>query len=278
MELAEKNYEITVDANNLNTQYLKDLSHYRDLFYFLAWRDILVRYKEAFFGIAWAIIRPLLNMLMFSFLFGMIAHLPSENVDYRLFVLAGIIPWQLVTNATVDSCSSVLNNANLISKVYFPRLIIPCTQISVHLLDALIATVFLLILTIFSGELNLYSCMLLPFLFLHTIILCLGLSFWLSALTVKYRDFRFITFFLVQFSYFMCPIGYGTFLVPYKWSYLYALNPVVGIIDGFRFAFFAISHAGFIFSIISSLIISLVMFITGFFYFRSVEHTFSDKI
>lgn len=259
-------------------EYLKDLLRYRELFYFLSLRDILVRYKQAFFGIAWALVRPLLNMIVFTLLFGQIAHLPSDGVNYALFVLAGMLPWQLFSNSIGDTSNSLVNNANLISKIYFPRILIPAAQISVHVVDFAMGIGLLAVLAIFTGSLSFLTIFALPTFIGLGILLCMGCGLWLSALTVQYRDFRFIIPFVVQFGMFVSPVGYGTFVIPEKWKWLFFLNPMVGIIDGFRWSFFGIYHPYIIFSIGISAAITLLLLVTGFFYFRKMERTFADRI
>lgn len=251
---------------------------YRGLFYFFAWRDILVRYRQTFFGIAWAVVRPLLSMAVFAFLFGKVANLPSDNINYALFVLAAMLPWQLCSNSFVDTCNSLVNNAPLISKIYFPRMIIPSAQIIVHLLDFAVTACLLMILTIAIGDLCLWTLLTLPLFTLLALVLSLGSGLWLSALTVQYRDFRIIVPFFVQFGMFISPVGYGTFIIPEQWQWCYFLNPMVGIIDGFRWAFFGISHPSIQYSIGMSVTTTLCVLISGFYYFRKTERTFADKI
>jgi lipopolysaccharide transport system permease protein len=258
--------------------YFQDLIRYRGLFYFLAWKDILVRYRQAFFGIAWAVVRPLLNMSIFAFLFGKVANFPSEDINYALFVLAAMLPWQLFSNSVIDTCSSLVNNTQLVSKIYFPRIIIPCAQIIVHLLDFTITTCLLLTLAFFMGELSFWTLLSLPLFTLLTLLLCIGSGLWLSALTVQYRDFRIIVPFAMQFGLFISPVGYGTFIIPQPWQFYYFLNPMVGIIDGFRWAFFGISHPSMGMSITFSIAITFGLLISGFYYFRKTERTFADKI
>lgn len=270
--------ELIIDSTLMQKEYLKDLLRYRELFYFLAWRDILVRYKQAFFGVGWAIVRPLLNMIAFAFLFGRVANLPSENIHYGLFVLAGMLPWQLFANSVQDTCQSLVNNSHLVSKIYFPRLIIPVSQIIVHLLDFGIGLIFLLLFGLCLGQLNWLTMLSLPLFIALTIFLCIGASLWLSALTAKYRDIRIIVPFVLQFGMFVSPVGYGSFLIPDKWQWIYALNPVVGIIDAFRWALFGVSYPGLIYSLICSIIITSVLVWSGLSYFRKVERSFADTI
>lgn len=271
-------HELIIDSQRNHREYFKDLYRYRELFYFLAWRDVLVRYRQAFFGIAWAIIRPLLNMGVFAFIFGRIANLPSDHIDYALFVLAAMLPWQLFSTSAIDTCSSLVQNAPLVSKIYFPRAIIPTAQIIVHLLDFTITSALLILLTGIAGSLSFWTLLSLPLFLLLTLALCVGTGLWLSALTVQYRDFRIIVPFFVQFGMFISPVGYGTFIIPEQWRWLYFLNPMVGIIDGFRWAFFGISHPYFGLSLALSISIIVTMLLSGFYYFRKTERTFADKI
>lgn len=250
---------------------------YRELFYFFAWRDIIVRYKQAVFGASWAVFRPLLNMAVFAFLFGKIANLPSDNVNYGLFVLAGMLPWQLFSGASIDTCNCLVNNASLVSKIYFPRIILPGAQIVVHLLDFAITASLMLLWILVTGMLG-WTILAAPLFLGMLIMLCLGTGLWLSSLTVKYRDFRILVPFFVQFGMFASPVGYGTFVIPEKWQWLYFMNPMVGIIDGFRWSLFGQTHKGLEISIIYSLILSSFLLFTGFLYFRKMECTFADNI
>lgn len=189
-------FDLIIDASQAPKRYLRDLFHYRELFYFLAWRDIIVRYKQAVFGASWALFRPLLSMAVFTFLFGKVAGLPSDDVNYPLFVLAGMLPWQLFAGST-ETCLCLLNNSALISKIYFPRIIIPCAQIVVHLLDFAIAAVLLFLFALFSGYVG-WTLLTLPLFLGLLLLLCVGMGLWLSALTVQYRDFRILVPFFVQ--------------------------------------------------------------------------------
>lgn len=270
--------EIVIEADILPKNYLKDLIRYHELFFFLAWRDILVRYKQAAIGVAWAVVRPLLNMAVFSFVFGKIAHLSSYDIPYPLFVLAGMLPWQLVSGAVFDTCNSLTGNVQLITKVYFPRIILSTSQILVHLVDFGINLflLFILMLVMWSG--SLITLLALPLCLCLALILCLGSSLWLSALTVKYRDFRFIVAFMVQFGMFVSPVGYGTYIVTGFWKWLYYLNPMVGVIDAFRWSLFGIKHPDMVWSVLFSFAISVILFVTGLRYFRKTERSFADRI
>jgi len=275
----QSTFDITIDPTRVQTEYLKDLLRYRELFYFLAWRDVIVRYKQAFFGIAWAVIRPLLSMILFTMLFNRIAHLQSTNgVNYFLFVLAGMLPWQLYSNAIGETSNVLLNNAHLISKTYFPRMILPAAQIVVHFLDFLIGLVFLMILMIVMATLTGWTILALPLVIAHLVLLCLGTSLWLSAVTVQFRDVRFIVPFVIQFGAFLSPVGYSSDVISEKWQWIYGLNPLVGIIDAFRWTFFGVETPYLIYSMGVSLLITAVLLVSGFYYFRKTERLFADRI
>lgn len=278
MNFNREDYYTVVNADKLEKQYLKDLYRFRELFYFFAWRDVLVRYKEAFFGIAWALIRPLLNMVIFAVVFGKIANLPSGNINYPAFVLAGLLPWQLCSNAIVEGSFSILNNAHLISKIYFPRLIIPTAQIAVHFIDFMVGMGFLFIFCLFVQPIDFLTILGLPFFILLALLFCVGGSLWLSALTVRYKDFRFLVPFAVQIGMFISPVGYGTSVISDRWIWLYCLNPMAGIIDGFRWALYGQTYPYFNYSVSVSIIITLFILITGFFYFRKMEKSFVDRM
>lgn len=270
--------DLVIEADRVPKEYFRDLLRYRELFYFLAWRDIIVRYKQAVFGVAWAVIRPLLNMALFTLIFGRIAHLSSFDIPYPLFVLAGMLPWMLVSGAVTDTSNSLVNNVQLITKIYFPRIILSTSMILVNLLDFGInlALLFLVMLVMGIGSLG-TMWTLLPLLAL-SLVLCVGLSLWLSAVTVQYRDFRFIVAFMVQFGMFASPVGYGSYIIPGTWKWIYFLNPMVGIIDGFRWSLFGIVQPDMEWSLLYSCVISGGLFITGLRYFRKTERSFADRI
>lgn len=269
---------IIIDANHIQKGYLSDVYRSRELFYFLAWRDIIVRYKQAFFGVAWAVVRPLLNMLVFTLLFNRIANLQSGEVNYSLFVLAAMLPWQFFSGSVIDTSNSLLTNASLITKTYFPRIIIPIAQLGVYVLDFIIGFICLMIL---MPILNVYpgvSFFALPIFIVQLLLLSSGVALWLSSITVQFRDVRFIVPFMVQFGVFISPVGYSSDVIPEKWKWLYFMNPLVGIIDGFRFSFFGTASTDFIYSVINSMIVTLFIFITGYLYFRKKERNFADSI
>ncbi len=230
--------EIVLEAGRAEKNYWRDLWGYRDLFHVLAWRDVSVRYKQTVIGIGWALIRPLLIMLVFSFVFGKIANLTSDgNVPYPLLVLAGLLPWTFFSTALSDASNSLINNSNLISKVYFPRLIVPIASVSVALVDFFISLGMLGLMMIWYGHVPPLQVVLLPFFVVFAFLASLGPSLWVCSLNVKYRDFRYIIPFIVQFGLYVSPVGFSSSVIPENWRLLFSLNPAVGFIDGFRWCF-----------------------------------------
>jgi lipopolysaccharide transport system permease protein len=267
---------IVIDSEKVEKEYLVDLFRYCELFYFLALRDLLVRYKEAFFGIAWAIFRPLMNMVLLAFIFGSIANFSSEGINYPLFVLSGIVPWQLFSSVTLETSTSLLNSSYLLTKVYFPRMIIPLSQAFVQVIDFFVNLVLLILISLFMGYLSFVNILFFPFILFVSFVLCAGLSLWLSAFTLKYRDVRFVLPFLVQLSMYLSPVGYGSFIIPEKWLWLYSLNPLVGIIDGYRWALFGLSSPFLPISFAYTVVISTLVLFSGFYFFRKLERSFVD--
>lgn len=270
--------ELIIEAGRTERQYWQDLWRYRELFYFLAWRDILVRYKQTIIGIAWALIRPLLTMLVFTIVFGNLAKLPSEGAPYPIMVFAGMLPWQFFANALAESSNSLISNSNLIAKVYFPRLIIPASAVIVSFVDFMISGIILLGLMAWYNFIPTWRIFTLPFFIAIAFAASMGAGLWLASLNVKYRDFRYIVPFIVQFGLYISPVGFSSTIVPEKWRLLYSLNPIVGVIDGFRWAILGgeskIYFPGFLLSLtLVGLILS-----TGIWYFRKTEKTFADVI
>lgn len=269
---------ILIDAEHIQKGYLKSLFKAKDLAYFLAWRDIIVRYKQAFFGVAWAVVRPLLNMLAFTLIFNRIAHLQSGKVNYALFVLAGMLPWQFFSGSVTDTSYALLTNASLITKTYFPRMIIPLAQLGVHCLDFLIGFCCLLVLMPFMGGSFSITFLALPIFALQLLVLSSAFALWLSAITVQYRDVRFVVPFMVQFGMFVSPVGYSSDLIPENLQWLYFMNPLSGIIDGFRWSLLGVKSLHFIYSITISWGLTALLFLSGYFYFRNKERYFADII
>lgn len=269
---------IKIEANQLNHGYLRSLYSFRELFYFFTWRDILVRYRQAFFGIAWALVRPILTMSMFTLIFGFLARFPSEGVSYPLFVLAGMIPWQLFATATQETSNCLMNNAQLITKAFFPRAILPASGLVIHLVDFAVSLLFLAILFLVTGQTASYTLFFLPVFILLLLALCLGVSLLVSALTIRYRDFRIIIPFFIQFGMFLSPVGYGTFIIPPHLQYIYFLNPLAGIIDGLRWSLFGMTYPLLGVSIAYSFAITLTLLAGGYLYFRKIERNLADIV
>ena len=271
-------FNIVIDPQQIQIEYLKDLFRYRELFYFFALRDILVRYKQTALGVIWALIRPLLNMAVFTIVFGKLAHLSSGKVNYSLFVLTGLLPWQLFASCLSDTNSSLINNASMISKVYFPRIILPMSHILVNFVDFLISLACLIVVFAFAGYLMHWTLLFLPVFVILTLILCTGLSLWLAAVTVRYRDFRFIIPFVIQFGMFISPVGYGSFIIPETWRWIYYLNPMAGIIEGFRWCCLDIQSPDLALALALSCLGNVFFLVSGFRFFRKMERIFADII
>jgi len=270
--------ELIIEAGRSESQYWKDLWRYRELFYFLAWRDILVRYKQTVIGIAWALIRPFLTMIVFTIVFGNLAKLPSEGVPYPILVFSAMLPWQFFSSSLSECSNSLISNANLISKVYFPRLIVPTSAVIVSFVDFLVSGMILLGLMAWYNFIPSWRILTLPLFILIAFTASMGVGLWLAALNVKYRDFRYIVPFIVQLGLYISPVGFSSSIVPQKWRLLYSLNPMVGVIDGFRWAILGgtakLYWSGF------SLSVGFValLLVGGIWYFRKTERTFADVI
>jgi lipopolysaccharide transport system permease protein len=269
--------EIIIEAGRAERQYWRDLWRYRELFYFLAWRDILVRYKQTAIGVAWALIRPLLTMLVLTFIFGKLAKMDSGGVPYPILVFCGMLPWQFFANAFAESGNSLVNNAGMISKVYFPRLVVPVSSVITSFVDFLISAVLLVLLMIYYGYMPGASIALLPVFVILALATAFGAGLWISALMVRYRDFRFIVPFIVQFGLYVSPVGFSSNVVPAQWRLLYSMNPMVGVIDGFRWSILGEQNLYWPGFFISVVVVALII-ISGIYYFRSTERTFADII
>lgn len=269
---------LLIEAGRAERHYWKDLWRYRELFFFLAWRDILVRYKQTAIGVAWSVLRPLLTMLVFTIVFGRLAKLPSNGVPYPVMVYAAMLPWQFFANSLTESSNSLIGNANLLSKVYFPRLIVPAGSVIVSLVDFFISCVILAGLMAWYGCVPDMKVLLLPAFILMAFVASFGAGLWLSALNVKYRDFRYVVPFLVQFGLYISPVGFSSAIIPEEWRFLYFLNPMVGVIDGFRWALlgdpFPVNWPGFW---LSAVLVGLIL-VSGVLYFRRMERTFADVV
>lgn len=270
---------LILECGRAEKNYWRDLWRYRELFIVLAWRDISVRYKQTIIGVLWAILRPFLTMLVFTVIFGRVAKLPSEGqAPYALMVFAAMLPWSLFSTSLGEASNSLINNANLISKVYFPRLIIPAATVVTAFVDFLISFIILLGMMIYYQFLPGWNLLLLPIFIILALLASLGPGLWMTALNVKYRDFRYVIPFVVQFGLYVSPVGFSSNVIPEKWRLLYSLNPIVGVIDGFRWCILGgespIYWPGFAISI------TIIVFFLwlGISSFRKMEKSFADLI
>ncbi len=270
---------IVIEAGHAERHYWLDVWRYRELFYYLAWRDVIVRYKQTAIGPVWTVVRPILTMAVFTLVFGKLARVPTAGAPYPLFFFAAMLPWQFFSFSLSTSAESLVGNTNLVSKVYFPRILVPVSSLGVNCIDLAVTFVLLLVmLLLFRYPLSIHI-LVLPAFLLEMVALSIGLGLWFSALTVIYRDFRFIVGFVVQFGFFLSPVGYGSAMVrQYPWWPLYYANPMAGIIEGFRWALLARgSTLDFTGQVVSLAVVVLFLF-CGYRYFRTVERRLADYI
>lgn len=273
-------FRLIIEPGKTGKNYWQDLWRYRELFYILSWRDIKVRYKQTTLGILWAIIRPLLTMLIFTFVFGKVAQMETHSVvPYSIIVFAGLLPWQFFSNALTESSNSLIGNEKLITKVYFPRLIIPASSVITSFIDFLISFVILLILFAVYGYMPPAQIFYMPLLWVMVFFASMGPGLWLTAMNVKYRDFRYIIPFIVQFGLFVSPVGYSSDQIPHQWQWVYSLNPMVGVIDGFRWCIVKDAPNPFLhYPFYISLGVILFFVWLSIFQFRKMEKNFADLI
>lgn len=271
-------YEVIIESRKQDDNYWRDLWRFRELFYFLAWRDILVRYKQTTIGIAWGILRPVLTMIAFSLVFGKLANLPSGNIPYPVLVFTAIVPWHFFASAVTDGSNSLVDNANMLTKVYFPRIIVPISTVMVALVDLLISLIILVVLMGWYHVVPSWKIMTLPIFFGQVLLSTLGFSLLLSALNVKYRDFRFVIPFILQIALYISPVGFSSSAVPGTWRLMYSMNPMVGVIDGFRWALLGEPVRFYWPGYFLSLTITVLVFLVGLFYFQRTERYYADII
>ena len=270
---------IIIEPDRSDRQYWLDLWQYRELFQILAWRDLSVRYKQTVVGAAWALIRPLLTMLVFTIIFGRLAKLPSDGAaPYALMVFAGMLPWTFFSTGLSDAANSLIVDTNLISKVYFPRSIVPTAAIVVALADLLISFCILIVLMVWYRFSPDWKILLLPAFICAAFFATVGPALWISALNVRYRDFRYVIPFIVQFGLYVSPVGFSSSLVPEQWRLIYSLNPMVGVIDGFRWSLLRGQSAIWWPGVLMSILVSTLLCSSGIWYFRRTEKTFADII
>lgn len=273
-----KMHELVIEPGRTEKNYWGDLWRYRELFYILAWRDISVRYKQTAIGVAWAVLRPFLAMLIFTVVFGRIAKMPSNGIPYPILVSAAMLPWQFFANSLSEAGQSLVLNSNLISKVYFPRLIIPAGAVITSLVDFLISAALLVILMVWFQFMPDWRVLTLPFFTLVAFLAALGPGLLITALNVKFRDFRYVIPFIVQFGLFISPVGFSSDVIPEKWRLVYSLNPIVGVIDGFRWAICRGASGIYLPGFALSMVTITLFLVLGIWYFRKTEKTFADVI
>lgn len=270
---------VILEAGRAERNYWRDLWHYRELFAILAWRDVAVRYKQTVIGLAWALLRPFLTMVVFTVIFGLIAKLPADGAaPYPLMVFAGMMPWFLFSSVLSEASGSLISNANLISKVYFPRLVVPAATAVVALVDFGINFFMLALLMTWYGFLPNWHVVFLPAFVVLAILASLGPALWITALNVKYRDFRYVIPFIMQFGLYVSPVGFSSAAIPEQWRLLYSLNPVVGIIDGFRWCLLGGESLIYWPGFVLSLGVTAFFLWFGIRYFRATERTFADMV
>lgn len=272
--------KLIIESGRTEKNYWQDLWRYRELFYILSWRDIKVKYKQTVLGLIWVILRPLLTMLIFTFVFGRVAKLDDQStVPYSILVFAGLLPWQFFSNALTECSNSLIGNERLITKVYFPRLIIPASSVITSFLDFLISILILLALFMYYGYMPPMRIFLMPLLWVMVFFTSFGPGLYLTALNVKYRDFRYIIPFIVQFGLFISPVGYSSSKIPAEWQWLYSINPMVGVIDGFRWTIVKDAPNPFLhYPFYISLAVTIFFVILSIHQFRKMEKNFADLI
>lgn len=277
--IAEREIVTIIEAGRAERNYWADLWRYRELFAILAWRDVSVRYKQTFIGVAWALIRPFLTMVVFTIIFGRLAQMPTDgSAPYPILVFAGLLPWFLFSSILAEASGSLVGNANLISKVYFPRLVIPVASAVVALVDFALNVLLLFALMAWYGFAPDWRILFLPLFVALAVLASLGPALLMTALNVKYRDFRYIIPFIVQFGLYVSPVGFSSAVVPEQWRFLYSLNPVVGVIDGFRWCLLGGQSTIYLPGFIASLAVVAAFLWLGVRTFRKTERSFADMI
>lgn len=270
--------ELVIDSSGVDAQYWADLWSYRELLYLLAWRDVVVRYKQTALGVLWALLQPFLTMLVFTLIFGRVAKLPSGGVPYPLMVFAGLLPWLFFSQAVAGAANSLLGNSGLVSKIYFPRLLVPAAAITTSFMDLAVSAFLMVGLMLYFGFLPDVRILFLPAFLILALASATGAGVWFAALTVKYRDFRFVVPFALQLGLFLSPVGFATAVIPEKYRLLYALNPMVSVIDGFRWALLRGSAQFFLPGFLVSTAVVALVLLTGLRYFRNTERSIADLI
>ena len=271
-------FELIIEPGRAHRRYWRDLWRYRELFYFLSWRDILVRYKQTVLGVSWSVIRPLLTMIVFTIVFGRIAKLPHAGVPYALLVYAGLLPWNFMSTALTEMSASLTSNTNLLTKVYFPRLVIPASALITSFVDLLISFVILLCVMGVYRFMPPWHMVLLPLAAVLAVVATAGCGLLFCALNVTYRDFRYVVPFIVQFGVYISPVGFGSDVIPAKWRLLYSINPAVGVIDAFRWCLLGRPGDLYLPGFLLSTAVSFVLLWYGLMIFRRTEREFADVV
>jgi lipopolysaccharide transport system permease protein len=271
-------FDLIIEPGRSEKNYWNDIWRFRELFLFMAWRDILVRYKQTAIGLAWSIIRPVLTMIVFTVVFGRLAKLPSGGVPYPILVFSALLPWQFFSTSFSDASTSLIGNSTMLTKIYFPRLIIPVSTVIVNLIDFLISFIILAGLMIWYHFVPGWSILFLPLFLFLAFVASLSAGLYVAALNVKYRDFKYIVPFVVQFGLYISPVGFSSSIVPEKWKLLYSLNPMVGIIDGFRWSILGGDNQIYLPGLMVSIAVIILILIFSLKYFRKTEKTFADII
>lgn len=266
-----------IEPGALEREYWRDLWRFRELFAILTWRDLTLRHRQTVLGVAWSVIRPLTMVLIFTFVFGRVAKLPSDgSAPYPLMVFAGLLPWTLISNIVGQVCGNVLNNAPLMSKIYFPRLLLPAMTVAIALVDTLISVVLLFAMFLWFRFLPDWRIIFFPVFLAFAVLVSIGPGLWFTAMNVRYRDFQYVIGFFLQFGLYISPVGFSSSAIPHQWRFLYSLNPAVGVIDGFRWSLFRGAAPLYMPGLACSLVITAVMLWAGVTYFRKSERTFVD--
>ncbi|MBF0520429.1 MAG: ABC transporter permease [Nitrospirae bacterium] len=274
----KKSFQITIEPERGAAHFFRELYDYRELLVFLSIKDVLVRYKQTVFGVAWAVMRPVLTMAIFTFIFGKLAKMPSHGTPYPVLVFTAMLPWQFFSNTVAESSNSLILNENMVSKVFFPKIIIPTSAVMVSLLDFFISFALLVGMLFYYNIWFNVRIVFLPLFLLLLTMLSLGIGYWLSALNVKYRDFRYVIPFVLQIGLYVTPVGFSSTVVPDKWKLVYSLNPMVGIIEGFRWVLSGSSAELYAMEIYLAISITLLILFTGVWFFNKNESTFADII
>ena len=276
--MSESRVVTVIEAKTPERHYWSDLWRYRELLYFLAWRDVLVRYKQTVFGVAWAVIRPLLTVIAFTIVFGRLAQLPSNDVPYIVLVFAALLPWQLFSTAFAEMGTSLLINAGVISKIYFPRMLVPLSVLAVAILDFIIAALIFIPFMLWYSFYPDWRILTLPLFFAFATIAVLGPGLLMAALTVKYRDLRYVVPFIVQVGLYISPVGFSSSVVPEPYRLFYFLNPMAGVIEAFRWALLRGTNELFVVGLAVSAFVSLLLLVLGIVVFRRAEESFADLV